>query len=249
MLMVRPFLSVAAVVLLLGLTGPVRADDEAGAILDKAIKAHGGMEKLTKIKAGRAKNKGKIELLGGLDFSQEVVYLIPDRFKETIELDVMGQQFKVVSVSNKGEAFITRNGEKVDLDDKLKAELKEGGHAMKVARLVPLKDKAFTLSALGEMQVEGKPAVGIKVSAKGFRDINLYFDKKTGLIAKVERRVLDAMSGEEVNEERIVQEYQKVDGLPVAKKLLINRDGKKFMEVEVVEYKYLDTVDENEFKP
>jgi hypothetical protein len=112
---------------------------------------------------------------------------------------------------------------------------------------VPLRDKAYELSSLGEVPVEGKPALGLRVVVKGQKDINVFFDKATGLMAKVERRGVDPMSGQEFAEERIILEYQKIEGLPVPKKILLNRDGKKYLEAEVLEVKLLDTLDESEF--
>jgi len=53
-----------------------------------------------------------------------------------------------------------------------------------VAMLAPLKDKAYTLAPIGEVKVEDRPALGLRVSRKGNRDINLYFDKKTYLRVK-----------------------------------------------------------------
>jgi hypothetical protein len=50
-----------------------------------------------------------------------------------------------------------------------------------------------------------------------------------------------------VAEERIILEYQDVDGMKSAKKVLVNRDGKKFTEAEVLEVKFLDKVDDAEF--
>ena len=78
-------------------------------------------------------------------------------------------------------------------------------------------------------------------------DSSLYFDKDTGLLAKTERRAVDPMSGQEVNEERIVTEYQKLEGMQSPKRILVNRDGKKFMEAEIVEVKFLDKVDPQTF--
>jgi hypothetical protein len=118
---------------------------------------------------------------------------------------------------------------------------------MQITRMAMLKDKKAEFSPLGEAKVNDKPAVGVKVSAKGHKDVNLFFDKETGLLAKVERRTLDAMSGEDVAEERIITEYQDIDGLKVAKKIIINREGKKFMEVELVEHKPQEKLDASEF--
>jgi hypothetical protein len=136
-----------------------------------------------------------------------------------------------------------------ELPEKVLEELKEASYAIKAARLVPLlTDPMYTLSALGEVKVNDKPAVGVKVSSKGHRDISLYFDKDTGLLAKTESRKLDGQTMQEVDEERIVTEYQDVDGQKAAKKLVVNHDGKKFMELEVSDIKFLDKVDDSEFQ-
>jgi hypothetical protein len=68
------------------------------------------------------------------------------------------------------------------------------------------------------------------------------------LLAKTESRKLDGQTMQEVDEERIVTEYQDVDGQKAAKKLVVNHDGKKFMELEVSDIKFLDKVDDSEFQ-
>jgi hypothetical protein len=109
------------------------------------------------------------------------------------------------------------------------------------------KDMLFDLSALPEIQVEGKAAVGVRVRSRGHKDINLYFDKKTYLLVKVQRRMDDQISPEEVNEERFLTEYQDVQGIKTPKKCVVFRDGKKYLDMEVVEAKYLEKVDDREF--
>jgi hypothetical protein len=89
--------------------------------------------------------------------------------------------------------------------------------------------------------------VGVRVSSKGHKDINLFFDKNSGLLVKVEYRTFDLNSKQEINEERIITEYQNKDGLKVAKKAIVNRDGKKYIEAEVLEVKYLDDIDDTQF--
>ncbi len=230
------------------LTAGARAEDETRAVIARAIKAHGGEEALTKYPAGQTKAKGKLEILGGLEFTQEGSFMLPDKIKEVMEMEVMGQKVRVVSVFDGTKAFIQANGQDVPITDSIKEAFKDGIYAIKVARLVPLlKEKEFELSALGEVKVEGKPAVGVRVARKGQKDVSLFFNKETGLLAKVEHRTVDAMSGNEVTEERIITEYGKMDGVPTAKKVVVNRDGNKFMEVEVLETKRLEKLDDSEF--
>lgn len=245
----RPLaLSLAMAGLVLGLATKTRADDDLKTVIDKAIKAHGGEEQIAKLKAGRSKAKGTIDVAGmSVAFTQQTAFMLPDKFKDLLQLEINGMQIAVQTVLNGDKISIKAGDMEIKLDDKAKAELRETGHVLEVARLLPLRDKMYTLSALGEAKVEGKPAVGVKVSAKGRRDVNLFFDQKTGLLVKIEHRGADPISGQEFTEERIVLEYQTQEGVPAPKKVLLNRDGKKFLEAEILEFKALEKLDDGEF--
>lgn len=237
---------IPAFVVALFAAAEVRAQDEVWPVIEKAIKAHGGADKLDKQGAAQTKAKGSIDLLGGIEFTQETT-ICNGKFKDQMQLQVMGQNVAVTTVYDGKKAWVSANGQNIDLDDKLLEEVKQTIYMMGLTKLSGLKDKKYQLTSIGESQVEGKPAVGVKVASKGFRDVNLYFDKATGLVVKIERQALDSQTMQEVAEERIIQEYQDVEGAKVAKRLLVNRDGKKFMEAEILEVKLIDKVDDSEF--
>jgi hypothetical protein len=246
----KPLLSVA---LLLGFSASGRAaDDTPKDIIAKAIKAHGGEDYLTKHKASRAQNKGKITLpgVGDAEFTQEVAYMLPDKLKDNLELSVAGQKIAIITVMNGDTVSITAGGNPVEVTDNIKKAIKDARHMMTVGRLVPLlKDKGFELSIFGEAKVEDKPAIGVRVAMKDKKDLTLFFDKKTNLLVKIEHRTIEAATGNEINEERIIQEYKNnKDGVPSPKKVLVKHDGKTFLEAESVEFTYLESIDENEFK-
>ena len=240
----------AAALLVFAARGP--AADDPKEIVAKAIKAHGGEETLAKLQAGQARNKGKIDFpgVGEIEFNQEVSYMLPDKFKESLEMQIAGQKISVLTLASGDTITIEANGQKIDLPEGAKAAIKDAGQLMKVGRLVPIvREKGYELSLIGDVKVEGKDAVGVRVSKKDAKDINLFFDKQTFLLAKLEHRTSDPMTGNEVNEERIVEGYQKGDdGIPLPKKVIVKRDGKKFMEAEVLEAKLLEKLDESEFK-
>ncbi len=240
-------LQLVAAGLFVGLAGAQPAQDEARAILDKAIKAHGGEEHLNKYKAGTIKTKGHLEILGGFDFTQELSYEMPDKFRDELEFEVMGQKIRQLMVYNAGKAGLEVNGKKIDMGKKFDEYLKDATQIIEASKLVGLKRKGFELSIIGDANVAGKPAVGIRVVKEGQRDISLYFDKKSSLVVKVERRTIEPMSEQEVTEERILMDYQKIDGVPQPKKLLMNRDGKKFLEAEIVEMKLFEKLGNAQF--
>ncbi len=250
----RTLVSLVLAVLLAGfvVAAPV-PDDSLKAVLLKAIKAHGGEEALTKYQAAQAKNKGKIAVpnLGDLEFTQEVSYMLPDKLKETLLLEIMNQKITVVTRMDGGQASIEANGQAVPITEPIKKALDDARNLLRIGRLVPLlKSKDYELSPLGEIKVEGKPAVGIQVKSKGHKDINLYFDKETNLLAKIEHRTVDGQTGKEITEERIIQEYGKPgpEGMASPRKILIKHDGAKYLEAEVLEVKFFEKLDESEFK-
>jgi hypothetical protein len=225
-----------------------RAQDSTQAILDRAIQAHGGESKLASLKAGHVKSRSKL-LSNGLELTQEVVYLLPSRFRETVTYKDNGQEHRMVSVYDGKQATLKIDGQEVPLNERLRGELIEAGYLLGVQRLLALKDKQFKLAPLGEANVEGKPAVGIRVSAEGHRDVNLFFDKATGRLAKLQRQATDPGTGLEFTDERIVTAYEMRDGLPTVRNAVVLRNGQKFMEVTVLEAKFLDKADDSEFTP
>jgi hypothetical protein len=241
------FLLASAVLFLAADRARADAPAEVQALLDKAIKAHGGEEKLNKHKAFTLKMKGKSHVMGmALDTTGEMAFQRPDQFRMELEFEIMGMKFKILQVFNKGKGWLSLNGMVQELDKDLLAEMKEGVHTARVEWLTPLKDKAFKLSSLGESKVNGRAAVGVKVSHEGQRDVSLYFDKEKGLLLKTESRTKDEQ-GMEVNQENYYLDYKEGDGVPYASKFLIKRDGKDFFDAELIEYKLLESLDDNVF--
>src|SRR5205823_13910481 len=65
---------------LLILAGPAFAQDDAKAIVERAIAAHGGADKLDKFIAARVQSKGSIAAQGGqVPFVSVGVYQLPDK--------------------------------------------------------------------------------------------------------------------------------------------------------------------------
>jgi hypothetical protein len=229
------------------------ADDQPKDIITQAIKAHGGEEALTKYKAGTSKGKGKINIPGAgeVDFTQETSHMLPDKLKESLQMAIGGQNISILTLIDGDSCIIEANGKAVDLNDTMKESFKDVGHKLKIVKLVPLlREKGYELSLIGEEKVEGKPCVGIRVVAKEHNDVNIYFDKETHLLRKLEFRTKDPFTGNEMNEERIILEYQnnKEINAPVFKKVMVKHDGKTFLEIDLSDVQLLEKLDESEFK-
>jgi len=221
---------------------PLQADDkEAQALVAKAIKAHGGAETLAKFTGTVAKFKGKFHGMGqAIDMTGKVSAQGADKLKQDISLEDGGQALQIVTVLDGDKGWIVIGDNTMDLDKDQVAETREQAHSAWLTTLTPLTDKGLTLATTGEVLVNEKPALGVKVSAKDRRDVTLYFDKETGLLVKYESTVKDQGTGQEVTEEEFLSEYKEVQGTKQAMKLTTKRDGKLYAEAEITDYKLVD---------
>jgi outer membrane lipoprotein-sorting protein len=232
--------------------GVVRADDKAEtrAIIDKAIKAMGGKEKLAKEKAATFKAKGKYYGMGAaIDYTGDFAVQPPDKLRFQMDFEVNGMKINFTFVFDGKKGWTKINDKTTAMDKEALAEAREDMYAGRVEALIPLvKAKGYELSPVGEVKVGDHDAVGIRVSHKGHRDINLFFDKKTGLLLKSERTIKDQMmGGKEMSQERLLSDYKEVDGVKRAMKVVIKRDGKKFVVSEISDLETKEKIDDSEF--
>ncbi len=240
--------SVLTVLLLASLGGAAQAaDDPARALIERAIKAHGGQERLEKLKADRVTLKGTMfvnEQKG--TFTAETTVNMPSQFRNVTLVVLDAKTIKVVQILNGDKALVTLDGVPKDVVPSALTEMREILHLDRAVRLTPLlSDKAITLAALGDSKVNDKPVAVVKVSEKGYADLKMYFDKKSGLLVKTEHDLEE--SGKKVTQEEYYSEFKDIGGYKRPTKLVAFRAGKKLMEAELVDAKYLDKVDETLF--
>jgi hypothetical protein len=99
-----------------------------------------------------------------------------------------------------------------------------------------LDNPAYTVQALGPAEVDGKKAEGVAVSDAARKlQIKLWFDSATGLLVK--KAYYAAAMGAPGEVEEVLSDYRDTAGLKLAHKAILNREGKKFGEVSVSEFK------------
>src|SRR5262249_15531758 len=150
-------------------------------------------------------------------------------------------------VLNRDKGWTQINDQTMDQEGEDLAELKEEAFGEYISALVPLRSPAFTLSIVGESNVDGRAAMGITASCKDHRDINFYFDKESGLLLKSERRTKDETTQQEVTEETFMSEYKEVQGFKQATKFVIKHDGKPFVEAELSDQQLVEKLDDSVF--
>jgi hypothetical protein len=229
----------SALVVSLSLTWPHRAaaDDDARALVEKAVKALGGEEVLGRETASHVKMRGSLNVAAdqSFPFTGEVFMQPNGDFKYSLDLNFNGMAFPLVMVLTGDKGWRSFQGMVDDLDADSLADMKRSRHYDRVTSLIPLlKDKNYTLAALGEVKIKDKPALGVKVSFKGQPDIKLFFDKDSGLPAKSEYRYKPMHVGKEVLQETYYSDYREPDFGAEDEKLLkaakLKTDGPALLE-------------------
>ena len=222
------------------------ADDTARALVENAIKAHGGEAAVAKLRTMRIKAEGTMTLFPdqpGTALTVEDIWQMPDKYRTTGNYSARGMKVTQTQVIDGGKGWVEVNGQVQDLPKAAIAEMLEQKYAEDLDRLSFLKDKDLELSVLEEIKVSEKPAVGVRVKSKGHREVKLYFDKATGLLVKREHTVLDPLTSKEVTQEVVFADYEVKDGVKHYKTITVYRDGKKVIDAKVTTIEFLDKVD------
>ena len=181
-----------------------------------------------------------------LEFTAKLVYQLPDKMRMAIDTEAGGMKLAIVQIVNGEKTKSTLNGTPTPLGETEAKELRQAILIQEVTQLTPLLEgKKYTI----KLEKPTDDANVVLVTAKDLNDTKLFFDKKTGLLTKVERKGLAPSMGEpmEVTEETVMSDYKKVDGMMVPMTVTVNHDGKKFMSMTVTEVKLMEKADAEAF--
>jgi hypothetical protein len=229
-------------------TTTARADDAARDLVEKAIEANGGAATIDKYPAGRAKAKGTVVLQGSeYPFVLERAWQMPGKLRISYEVVIQNVQRPVTYIVNGNSVAEIAGGLAQEMPKSQVAELRTAAYVLNLLRLTPLlKDKKLQLAAAGEKVIERRPTVGLTVTADGHKDVRLYFDKETHLLAAVERPGFDDR-GRGVEHVEVYDKYREAAGLKYPSKTLIKQNGKRYVESETTEFIPLPKIDPREF--
>jgi hypothetical protein len=226
--------------------GDSGSTDAALLIVDQAIQAHGGAEALAKTRSMIEATRGSITFdKEVLPFVCEVTLQLPEQCRWAYELEA-GTQKVQVQLGINGEKGWRSGGGAVKEMVKLEVEeQRERAYASWLMTLLPLKENDTELAVLPEIKVGNEPAVGVQVTRKGRPEVKLYFDKKSHLLVKLERKAKDA--GQEVTLEALLSEPKSFDGVKLASKRVELFNGKKIAEWTITSCKFSVRLEESVF--
>jgi hypothetical protein len=223
----------------------VSADDaDAIAIVDKAMKAMGGEDKLKKIEASIWKFKGKLRLGDNTEHgvTGQIIMQGLDRVRSETEIEFPGQNQKMLAILN-GDKVLQDFGHMPLQPDEAVARLKSSLYlAIIPVTIAPLKGQRFKVGAAGEEKVGGRPAVVLKVTCPDGSDFAISFDKESGLPVKSVGKIF-SLDGRQVTQERTYSNYKDFEGIKVATRVESKIHGQPSQTSELTEFKLLDKVD------
>jgi hypothetical protein len=192
--------------------------EEPRAVIERAVKAVGGEDILSLGPANHAKHKGSVsvgQLKQDFNVKYETYTQEDGKYRLIFQMDLgaNGPQTEIVqfrAVDGNWYRGIDDTVTKLTGDELIPLEM--GVYMDRLAALLPLlKDKGFTLAGLPEAKVQDRLALGVKVSSKGKPDVQLYFDKETGLLVKYAYRGPDGAGMKDVLHEGILSDYRTAD--------------------------------------
>jgi hypothetical protein len=221
--------------------GTARAGDreDALALIDQAIQAHGGADALAKARTAVRSGEGIIYVGDAkTPFTNQETFDLPDRYRISVNLD---NKAHLISAINGEKGWQAEEGTVNDLGAQRLKEMREELYIMWLQTLTPLKKDAFDLAPIKDA---GK-VVGVKASSKGHADVSLTFDPDTHLLVKVER--VAEQAGLKLNKQDLFSDYKEFDGVKLPTRQVEMLSGKKFSELNSATYKFPSKPDDAAF--
>src|SRR5262249_19530166 len=151
------------------------------------------------------------------------------RFRTVVRMKPRGQEQEVVHVVNGPKVRYAINGTPVPTTEAAAKELQQAALLLEIGQLTPLlTDRKFTLKS--DKAAKGDLA-GVVGEAKGFADVRLGFDRKTGHLVRVTRKGLDPDTGKPGELEQVLSDYKASGGLSRPTRATLSRDGQEVLDL------------------
>jgi hypothetical protein len=240
--------SIAFLAALLELTAPayVAAGDESRALIDRAIQAIGGADRLSHLKAASWETRAKFEGLDRDGPSHGTLHgQLPGQFRLDSVREENGKKVTYTRLLRDGKGWFKRGDQVREMDAKELTHAQRTFFQKQVAMtLIPLRGKAFTVKSLGKTRVGEQDAVGVRVRHPAYGEMDLFFDVKSGLL------VMSRAPGEgkEGATETRYGDYKEFHGLRLATRMNRFRDGRQISEWELIDFRPVDRLDPRIFE-
>jgi len=214
------------------------------ALIDNALKAGGGVEKISRFKALTVKAQGKFGFRG--EATIDGSFGGPHQVR--VAFESKDKEFRGVLVVNGKRAWV-KNGqeETADLPREAAQLSKNLLHALCLPDLLmTLKGKDYTLAPLDGELVDGKETWGLRVTHATYKEVSLFFDKSSGLVSKSKVK-LGLKGGTEEWCELFFSEYKEINGVQHFTRLRMRKGGEAGGDFTLTQIHLLEKLDAGVF--
>ena len=207
-------------------------------IINKAIRAHGGEEKLTGLSGFTLKERQVYPEAATWD--NQIVVQLPGRYRWERMTSSGGKSSTSLIVLDGDQGWMKLSDHvtpypKAFIASFFKYTIPYEGPRSILRLRARKRNASCQFTTTGEGTVEGRPAVGLRMKLEGGPEATWYFDKETGLLLKTEQRT-KRFEGEDSVQVTLYGDYQTCDGFPMARKVTSHRDGKLAYTTELIDF-------------
>ncbi len=206
-------------------------------IIDKAIRAHGGEDRLKVLTGFYLKDRVTYDK--GPNWNYETTVDLPLRYRSEMKVGSEGKPRVIVIDGDQG--WFKTGDEVISypptfLDSMRKHTIPYLGPRSILRLRDRQKNPQCHFSTVGECTIDGHQAVGLRMKLEGGSQQTWYFDKESGLVLKQETRTAN-FEGEDTVTVTTFADYQTFDGFPIARKETSERDGKPSSTMDLIDFK------------
>lgn len=224
--------------------------DDAKDLLDRAIKAQGGLENTKKMQSISWKVDG-IFTMGEMKFPYTAKYYFqtPQKIRFDMAMNFGGMKVEITALTNGKDAWESSGDMKRVMEEKKKAGFLATAYTMELGMLYPLLDQKYTLTTIPTIKNGDQELLGLNVACKGQKDVQLYFDSKTHLLMKTVSMAYDDTADDFLKQDVNFLKYTKAkDGSWQFEKIEIVRSGKPFVVETISDMKIEKKLDDSLFE-
>lgn len=217
---------------------------ESSAIIDRAIVARGGLERLQKLRRLEISYAGIIRWSGReLRFQSTVWQDGPDRLRTSYVIHTPERPLEVTQVLAGTSGWrLYADGTVAELNQTEVQALRDEAHPGWLACLFPLKGPDVEAIVLPDHEVDGTPCAVLKVVVKDRPTVELYFDRSTWLLVRWVCSLRGPHIGNQQEDVRL-DRYAERSGLLFPTRLASFRDRNLFMEAYLQHVRLLEVID------
>jgi len=227
-----------------GISPPTAAErEEALRRLDKAIAAHGGNNRLNRLRSMTMEMKGMLQPAPDLRLpaEQRLTIQFPGRLRLATDLTKDSGRERVELAIYPGGGWHKGQGLVEDMPGPQLADTQRELFVQWLMTLLPVRNEQFELRPLPDSKVYDRVLTGISVRRTDQPTVQLYFNKDSGLLTRVVVPRWEE-AGQKQLREILITDHKKTDNITLPAALTESRGNNPFLSWVSIDYRF-DEID------